>query len=284
MARRAGRVDRAGAGPRGRRRLPARARPATSGARRRRPARDARASLGLVPDLGGTKPLVDLVGYSRALEICATGRWVVAQPRRPGSGWPSSSYSAPTSTPQSATCAAALAGGPGRRGPRDQGAAARRRAAAGYDEQRAAERAAQAGGCATSSGGRGTGLMSGPAPHRRAASGSRRGARVGGRRRRAGRAAQRPRGALPAGGARRPAPDRLRRHDDPRAVRRRRSRPAHLLPVHRGARTRRRQRPLDHVGAPRAGRRLDRAMGQRGPAASSGCRGWRPARCSAASG
>ncbi|GAB2929104.1 enoyl-CoA hydratase/isomerase family protein [Streptomyces mayteni] len=35
-------------------------------------------SLGLVPDLGGTKPLVDLVGYARALEICATGRAVQA--------------------------------------------------------------------------------------------------------------------------------------------------------------------------------------------------------------
>ncbi|MGZ6341189.1 MAG: enoyl-CoA hydratase/isomerase family protein, partial [Candidatus Limnocylindrales bacterium] len=35
-------------------------------------------SLGLVPDLGGTKPLVDLVGYARALEICVTGRWVQA--------------------------------------------------------------------------------------------------------------------------------------------------------------------------------------------------------------
>ena len=35
-------------------------------------------SLGLVPDLGGTKALVDLVGYPRALEICATGRWVDA--------------------------------------------------------------------------------------------------------------------------------------------------------------------------------------------------------------
>jgi enoyl-CoA hydratase/carnithine racemase len=34
--------------------------------------------LGLVPDLTGTKPLVDLVGYSRALEICATTRWVNA--------------------------------------------------------------------------------------------------------------------------------------------------------------------------------------------------------------
>jgi enoyl-CoA hydratase/carnithine racemase len=30
--------------------------------------------LGLVPDLGGTQPLVELIGYSRALEICATGR------------------------------------------------------------------------------------------------------------------------------------------------------------------------------------------------------------------
>lgn len=35
-------------------------------------------SLGLVPDLAGTKPLVDIVGYSRALEICATGRAVGA--------------------------------------------------------------------------------------------------------------------------------------------------------------------------------------------------------------
>jgi enoyl-CoA hydratase/carnithine racemase len=35
-------------------------------------------SLGLVPDLGGTKPLTELVGYGRALEICATGRYVEA--------------------------------------------------------------------------------------------------------------------------------------------------------------------------------------------------------------
>jgi len=31
-------------------------------------------SLGLVPDLAGTSPLVRSVGYARALEICATGR------------------------------------------------------------------------------------------------------------------------------------------------------------------------------------------------------------------
>lgn len=36
-------------------------------------------TLGLVPDLGGTKRLVDLVGYSRAAEICLTGRRVDAQ-------------------------------------------------------------------------------------------------------------------------------------------------------------------------------------------------------------
>lgn len=36
-------------------------------------------SLGLVPDLGGTQPLVATVGYARALEICATGRWVAAE-------------------------------------------------------------------------------------------------------------------------------------------------------------------------------------------------------------
>lgn len=36
-------------------------------------------SLGLVPDLGGTSPLVRSVGYSRALEICVTGRFVGAQ-------------------------------------------------------------------------------------------------------------------------------------------------------------------------------------------------------------
>ncbi|WP_432159304.1 enoyl-CoA hydratase/isomerase family protein [Streptomyces sp. NRRL F-5630] len=35
-------------------------------------------SLGLVPDLTGTSPLVGLVGYGRALEICATGRYVEA--------------------------------------------------------------------------------------------------------------------------------------------------------------------------------------------------------------
>jgi enoyl-CoA hydratase/carnithine racemase len=39
-------------------------------------------SLGLVPDLGGTHPLVEAIGYPRALEICVTGRWVDADEAR----------------------------------------------------------------------------------------------------------------------------------------------------------------------------------------------------------
>jgi enoyl-CoA hydratase/carnithine racemase len=38
----------------------------------------AEVALGLVPDLGGTKRLVELVGYGRALDICVTGRRVEA--------------------------------------------------------------------------------------------------------------------------------------------------------------------------------------------------------------
>jgi enoyl-CoA hydratase/carnithine racemase len=37
------------------------------------------AALGLVPDLAGTKPLVDLVGLPRALELCLTARTVRAE-------------------------------------------------------------------------------------------------------------------------------------------------------------------------------------------------------------
>jgi enoyl-CoA hydratase/carnithine racemase len=36
-------------------------------------------ALGLVPDLTGTKPLVDIVGLSRAIELCLTARTVTAQ-------------------------------------------------------------------------------------------------------------------------------------------------------------------------------------------------------------
>nr|WP_283818675.1 enoyl-CoA hydratase/isomerase family protein [Jatrophihabitans telluris] len=39
----------------------------------------AEVSLGLVPDLGGTKRIVELVGYSKAASICLTGRRVSAE-------------------------------------------------------------------------------------------------------------------------------------------------------------------------------------------------------------
>jgi enoyl-CoA hydratase/carnithine racemase len=39
-------------------------------------------TLGLVPDLGGAQPLVEAIGYPRALEICVTGRWVDADEAR----------------------------------------------------------------------------------------------------------------------------------------------------------------------------------------------------------
>src|SRR6478735_5948221 len=39
-------------------------------------------ALGLVPDLTGTKPLVESVGYAKALEICATARMVGAAEAR----------------------------------------------------------------------------------------------------------------------------------------------------------------------------------------------------------
>ena len=39
-------------------------------------------TLGLVPDLLGTKPLVDIAGLPRALELCLTGRSVAAEEAR----------------------------------------------------------------------------------------------------------------------------------------------------------------------------------------------------------
>lgn len=41
--------------------------------------RMAETSLGLVPDLGGTLPLVRIIGYPRAVEMCLTGREVHAE-------------------------------------------------------------------------------------------------------------------------------------------------------------------------------------------------------------
>ncbi|MEY7981252.1 enoyl-CoA hydratase/isomerase family protein [Streptomyces pilosus] len=99
-------------------------------------------SLGLVPDLTGTHPLVGLVGYARALEICATGRFVTAEesvnPGLANLAVPAADLDATVQD-----LAAAL-----RAAPRDAVietkallSGARDRT---YDEQRAAERAAQA--------------------------------------------------------------------------------------------------------------------------------------------
>ncbi|MFT2014538.1 enoyl-CoA hydratase/isomerase family protein [Streptomyces sp. 796.1] len=98
-------------------------------------------SLGLVPDLAGTHPLVSLVGYARALEICATGRFVhAAEAERTGLAnlvVPAAELDAATQDLAGALLAA----------PRDavietkallRGALDR-----DFDEQRAAERAAQ---------------------------------------------------------------------------------------------------------------------------------------------
>lgn len=99
-------------------------------------------ALGLVPDLTGTHPLVGLVGYGRALEICVTGRFVSAE-EAVSSGLANLAVPADQLDDAVRDLAAAIAAAP-----RDavietktllRGAADRT-----YDEQRGAERAAQA--------------------------------------------------------------------------------------------------------------------------------------------
>ncbi|MFJ8940887.1 enoyl-CoA hydratase/isomerase family protein [Streptomyces sp. NPDC102365] len=98
--------------------------------------------LGLVPDLTGTHPLVGLVGYARALEICATGRFVHAEEAQ-RAGLANIAVPADQLDATVSELAAALLAAP-----RDalietkallQGAVGRT-----YEEQRAAERGAQA--------------------------------------------------------------------------------------------------------------------------------------------
>ncbi|WP_314415712.1 enoyl-CoA hydratase/isomerase family protein [Streptomyces kroppenstedtii] len=98
--------------------------------------------LGLVPDLTGTHPLVGLVGYARALEICATGRFVHAEEAQ-RAGLANIAVPADQLDATVTELAAALLAAP-----RDalietkallQGAEGRT-----YEEQRAAERGAQA--------------------------------------------------------------------------------------------------------------------------------------------
>jgi enoyl-CoA hydratase/carnithine racemase len=98
-------------------------------------------SLGLVPDLGGTQPLVELVGYPRALEICVTGREVAAaEAAQIGLA----ELVVPPADLDGAArdlCAAILASPA--ESIRETKALLRAASSRGYDEQCAAERAAQ---------------------------------------------------------------------------------------------------------------------------------------------
>jgi enoyl-CoA hydratase/carnithine racemase len=99
-------------------------------------------SLGLVPDLGGTQPLVEAVGYARALEICATGRWVGAE-EAAATGLATVVVPLATLDEATADLVAALLAAPAG-AVRATKALLRGAGSRSYDDQRAAERAAQA--------------------------------------------------------------------------------------------------------------------------------------------
>lgn len=98
-------------------------------------------AFGLVPDLAGTQPLVELVGYSRALEIVATTRFVDgAEALRIGLA----NYLVPSGEVASAADKLAADLLAARRGAVTETKALLRGATTrSYDDQRAAERAAQ---------------------------------------------------------------------------------------------------------------------------------------------
>ncbi|MFF3562861.1 enoyl-CoA hydratase/isomerase family protein [Streptomyces sp. NPDC002574] len=97
--------------------------------------------LGLVPDLGGTKPLTELVGYARAMEICATGRFVHAD-EAVRTGLANIAVPAGALDATVNDLAAALLAAP-RDAVIETKALLREASGRAYDEQRAAERAAQ---------------------------------------------------------------------------------------------------------------------------------------------
>ncbi|MEW2549335.1 enoyl-CoA hydratase/isomerase family protein [Streptomyces sp. NPDC047002] len=99
-------------------------------------------SLGLVPDLTGTHPLVSLVGYGRALEICVTGRFVHAD-EAARIGLANLTVARADLDAAVADLTAALLAAP-RSAVIETKALLREASARTYDEQRAAERAAQA--------------------------------------------------------------------------------------------------------------------------------------------
>ncbi|MFF8967761.1 enoyl-CoA hydratase/isomerase family protein [Streptomyces sp. NPDC014995] len=98
--------------------------------------------LGLVPDLTGTHPLVSLVGYGRAVEICLTGRFVHAE-EAVSCGLANVAVPAAELDATVRELAAAILAAP-RDAVVETKALLRGAGDRAYDEQRAAERAAQA--------------------------------------------------------------------------------------------------------------------------------------------
>ncbi|OQR63173.1 enoyl-CoA hydratase [Streptomyces maremycinicus] len=98
-------------------------------------------ALGLVPDLTGTHPLVSLVGYGRAAEICLTGRFVHAD-EAVSSGLANLAVPAQDLDTAARELAAAILAAP-REAVIETKALLRGAGDRTYDEQRAAERAAQ---------------------------------------------------------------------------------------------------------------------------------------------
>ncbi len=99
-------------------------------------------SLGLVPDLTGTKPLTELVGYARALEICATGRRIGAD-EAVAIGLANLAVPADDLAAAAADLAAALLAAP-RNAVIETKSLLRGAIDRTYDQQRAAERESQA--------------------------------------------------------------------------------------------------------------------------------------------
>ncbi|MFF6801343.1 enoyl-CoA hydratase-related protein [Streptomyces sp. NPDC012616] len=99
-------------------------------------------SLGLVPDLTGTHPLVSLVGYGRAVEICLTGRFVHAE-EAVSTGLANIAVPVQDLDATVRELAAALLAAP-REAVIETKALLRGAGERTYDAQRAAERAAQA--------------------------------------------------------------------------------------------------------------------------------------------
>ncbi|MDQ0580162.1 enoyl-CoA hydratase/isomerase family protein [Streptomyces rishiriensis] len=97
--------------------------------------------LGLVPDLTGTHPLVSLVGYGRAAEICLTGRFVHAE-EAVSCGLANIAVPAQDLDTAARELAAAILAAP-REAVIETKALLRGAGDRTYDEQRAAERAAQ---------------------------------------------------------------------------------------------------------------------------------------------